>query len=142
MNEDIASALAENLRKTGNALRLLTASLDDYRPYDPAAALSPKQLEPYDALADRYVRTVECALRLFRSVEMYEFAEVSPSTRSTLGRMEKRGWDSGTEIWLAMRAICNRLVDDDLPDQTVQMFCTVTGEFAQALRRLRGKVGS
>jgi hypothetical protein len=141
LNEDIVALLEDNRFKTRRALLLLFASLDAYQPYDPAIELTPKQLEPYDALADRYVRSVECALRLFRSVEMHEFSEISPSTRGTLDRMESLGWIIGTEMWLAMRAMRNRIVHDYLPEQTAQMYQTVTGEFAAELRRLGARIG-
>lgn len=81
--------LIENQSKAQAALRLLMASLDEYAPFDPLLTLTPKQLEPYDALADRFIRAVESSLRLFRSIELHEFGVPSDSTREMLDRMEK-----------------------------------------------------
>ena len=136
MNDDIKTIAESNRAKTLRAIALVSASLDDYRPYDPTIAYTPKALEPYDALADRFVRAVECALRYFRSREMQEFAEQSDTTRTNLGRMEKLGLANSAELWLAMRNVRNRIVDDYLPEQIAQMFELIAGEFGQELKRL------
>ena len=117
-----------------------SASLDDFRPYDPTVTYTPKALEPYDALADRFVRAVECALRYFRSREMPDYAEQSDPTRTMLGRMEKLGLVSNADLWLAMRNVRNRIVHDYLPEQLAQMFELIAGEFGGELNRLLGKL--
>ena len=136
MNDDESDLLRENRGKTRAALRLIAASLDAYAPFDPAAELSPKQLEPYDALADRFIRAVESALRLFRSVEIHEFGVPADSTREMLDRMEKLRWVSSAELWMAMRSIRNKIVHDYLPEQVAQMFAQIAGPFAAELRAL------
>lgn len=128
--------LAESRAKAAASLRLLMASLDDYRPFDPSLPLTPKQLEPYDALADRFMRSVESSLRLFRSVELHEFGVPSDSTREMLDRMEKLRWVSSADLWLAMRSIRNKIVHDYLPDQVAAMFAQIAGPFAHELRGL------
>jgi hypothetical protein len=140
MNDNINAIAESNRFKTLRAIALVSASLDDYRPFDPKTAYTPKALEPYDALADRFVRAVECALRYFRSREMQEFAEQSDATRTNLGRMEKLGLVSSAELWLAMRNVRNRIVHDYLPEQVAQMFQAIAGEFGLELKRLAGKL--
>jgi len=139
MSED-DRLLAEHRAKAQAALRLLMASLDDYTPFDPSAALTPKQLEPYDALADRFIRAVESSLRLFRSVELHEFGVPSDSTREMLDRMEKLRWVSSADLWLAMRSIRNKIVHDYLPEQVAAMFAQIAGPFALELRDLAERV--
>jgi uncharacterized protein YutE (UPF0331/DUF86 family) len=136
MSDDESDLLRENRGKTRAALRLIAASLDAYAPFDPAAELSPKQLEPYDALADRFIRAVESALRLFRSVEIHEFGVPADSTREMLDRMEKLRWVSSADLWMAMRSIRNKIVHDYLPEQVARMFAQIAGPFAAELRAL------
>ena len=89
MTTDLELLAESNREKARRTIDLVVASLSEYRPFNPAATYTPKDLEPYDALADRFVRAVECCLRYFRSYELLEFAEQSDSTRSLLNRMEK-----------------------------------------------------
>ncbi len=63
MTADEDDLRRETRDKARAALRLLIASLDAYVPFDPSVGLSPKELEPYDELADRFIRAVESALR-------------------------------------------------------------------------------
>jgi len=132
--------LAENRAKALAALRLLMASLDDYMPFDPSLELTPKQLEPYDALADRFIRAVESSLRLFRSIELHEFGVPSDSTREMLDRMEKLRWVSSADLWLTMRSIRNKIVHDYLPEQVAAMFAQIAGPFAIELRSLNERL--
>jgi hypothetical protein len=136
MTDDERDLLRENRDKARAALKLITASLDDYVPFDPAAERSPKELEPYDALADRFIRAIESSLRFFRSVEIHEFGVPADSTREMLDRMEKLRWVSSADLWMAMRSIRNRIVDDYLPEQIALMFARIAGPFAVELRAL------
>jgi hypothetical protein len=133
---DLSKLRDSNRHKALKAIMLVAASLSDYQPYDPATDYTPKALEPYDALADRFVRAVECSLRYFRSHEMAEFAEQSDTTRTLLNRMEKLGLISGTSLWLAMRNVRNRIVHDYLPEQTAQMFDEIHLTYGPELLRL------
>lgn len=142
MNADQSELVRENRDKTRAALRLIVASLDAYVPFDPAADLTPKALEPYDALADRFVRVVESALRLFRGVEIHQFGVPADSTRELLDRMEKLRWVSSADLWIAMRSIGNKIVHDYLPEQVAQMFALITGPFAQELRALDDRLSA
>jgi len=140
VNRDQQDLLRDNREKLRATLRLFMASLDAYVPFDPAAALSPKELEPYDAMADRFIRAVESALRLFRSVELHEFGVPADSTRELLDRMEKLRWISSADLWLAMRSIRNKIVHDYLPEQVAQMFQQIAGPFAAELRQLQRRL--
>ena len=133
MNQEIKAIAGSNRQKAIKAIQLVFASLADYKPFDPKRAYTPKELEPYDALADRFVRVVECVLRYFRSYEMLEFAEQSDSTRALLNRMEKLGLVSKAECWLSMRNIRNRIVQDYLPEQTAQMFAEIAEVYSTEL---------
>ena len=66
MTTDLELLAESNREKARRTIDLVVASLSEYRPFDPAATYTPKELEPYDALADRFVRAVECCLRYFR----------------------------------------------------------------------------
>ena len=81
MTRDLELLADANREKARRTIDLVAASLSEYQPFDPVATYTPKALEPYDALADRFVRAVECCLRYFRSHELLEFAEQSDSTR-------------------------------------------------------------
>lgn len=120
----------------------MLASLDAYAPFDHTKTLSAKELEPYDALADRFMRVVESALRLFRSIELHEFDVPSASTREMLDRMEKLGWVSSAELWMTMRSIRNKIVPDYLPEQVAEMFRLIAGPFAVELRRLQARLAA
>jgi uncharacterized protein YutE (UPF0331/DUF86 family) len=142
MSSDRLELLREIREKLRSALRLVMASLDAYAPFDPAAELSPKELEPYDALAVRFICAIESALRLFRSVEMHEFGVPADSTRELLDRMEKLRWVSSAALWMAMRSIRNKIVHDYLPEQVAQMFQQIAGPFAAELRMLQGRLAA
>lgn len=133
MNQEIKAIADSNRQKAIKAIQLVFASLVDYKPFDPKRAYTPKELEPYDALSDRFVRVVECVLRYFRSYEMLEFAEQSDSTRALLNRMEKLSLVSQAECWLSMRNIRNRIVHDYLPEQTAQMFAEIAKVYSTEL---------
>ena len=138
--ESIAAALAFNRGKVVKSIALVDASLQGYAVFDAAREYSPKELEPYDAFADRFVRAVECSLRYMRSLEMAQFAEQSESTRSLLDRMEKLGVVSSAGLWMQMRNIRNRIVHDYLPLQVADMFELLARKFAPELLRLQAKL--
>lgn len=142
MTADESDLLRETRDKARAALQLLIASLDAYVPFDPSAKLSPKELEPYDALADRFIRAIESALRMFRGVELHEFGVPSDSTREMLDRMERLRWISSADLWMAMRSIRNKIVHDYLPEQVEQMYAQVTGPFATELRALETRLAT
>jgi hypothetical protein len=137
MNSDVDALRELNRDKALRTLDHVAASLSEYQTFDPAINYTPKSLEPYDALADRFVRAIECCLRHFRSQELREFGEQSETTRNLLNRMEKLGWVSDASLWLTMRNIRNRIVHDYLPEQTAQMYAEISGPYGTELARLR-----
>ena len=138
--ESIAAALDFNREKSRKSIALVAASLQGYTVFDAAREYSPKELEPYDAFADRFVRSVECSLRYMRSLEMVQFAEQSESTRSLLDRMEKLGVVSSAGLWMQMRNIRNRIVHDYLPQQVADMFELLVSKFGPELLRFQAKL--
>jgi uncharacterized protein with HEPN domain len=138
--ESIAAALDFNREKSRKSIALVAASLQGYTVFDAAREYSPKELEPYDAFADRFVRAVECSLRYMRSLEMVQFAEQSESTRSLLDRMEKLGVVSSAGLWMQMRNIRNRIVHDYLPQQVADMFELLVSKFGPELLRFQAKL--
>lgn len=140
MNDDLTALTTVNRQKALKTIELLAASLSAFQPYHPDTAYTPKALEPYDALSDRFIRAVECALRYFRSLELSEFAEQSDTTRSLLNRMAKIRLISDTDLWLTMRNVRNRIVHDYLPEQTAQMFNEITTVYGPELLSLEQKL--
>ncbi len=128
------------LAKAVDAITILEASLTRVDPFDPARTYTPEELEPYDALSDRFIRAVEVAIRCMRSLERLEFAENSETLRDLLHRMEKLDVVSDAGLWLEMRDIRNRMVHDDLPEQRAAMFADILGPFGGELLRFRGQV--
>ena len=141
MTTDLELLAESNRERARRTIDLVVASLSEYRPFNPAATYTPKDLEPYDALADRFVRAVECCLRYFRSYELLEFAEQSDSTRSLLNRMEKLDLVGDTTLWLQMRNVRNRIVHDYLQEQTAQMYSEISGPYGNELQRVRSLLG-
>ncbi len=142
MNEDLVALAENNRQKALKALQLVAASLSEFHPYQPGSNYSPKALEPYDALSNRFVRAIECALRYFRSLELAEFAEQSDTTRTLLNRMEKLSLISSTDLWLNMRNIRNRIVHDYLPEQTAQMFAEISDTYGPELAKLQNRLSN
>lgn len=132
--------LAEHERaKMLRAIMLVEASLARYHTFDPTRDYTPVELEPYDALADRYMRAVECCLKFFRSYERLLFAEYSETLRDLLNRMHKLGVISTVQRWMEMRDLRNRIVHDYLPEQIAALFQQITREFAGELIAVKEK---
>lgn len=140
MNDSLVAIHETNRQKALRTIDLVAASLSAYAPFDARKNYTPKELEPFDALADRFVRAVECALRFFRSHELMQFAEESDTTRSLLNRMEKLGLINSATLWLTMRNVRNRIVHDYLPEQTAEMFGSISGAFGAELQQLGQKL--
>lgn len=119
--------------KAINAIALLAASVRRYRPFDPKRRYTPKQLEPYDAMADRYIRAVEAAIRFFRAYERYQFGESSDTLRDLLNRMEKLRLVSSVQLWIEMRDQRNRIVHEYLPEKIKEIYQEVVGKMGKEL---------
>lgn len=128
------------LQKALDAVSLVEASLNDICPFDAGRTYSPKEREPYDALSDRFVRSVEVSIRFFRSYEKLMYVESSDTLRDLLQRMEKLLLVSSVHLWIEMRDVRNRLVHDYLPEQIKALYDLIMGEFGRELTGITGKL--
>lgn len=119
------------------ALDLFLASVADYPGFDPEYSYTPKQREPLDAMADRYLRAFEAALKLFRTWERLREAAPSDTFRDLLLRAEKVGLISNTARWIALRDLRNRIAHEYLPAEIAKIYATMVSDGAQEFRRLR-----
>ena len=138
--EPLAVLLAASRTKLVEASALVAASLTDLPEFQLNRAYTPKELEPFDALCDRFVRAVEVAVRYFRALELNREAVASESFRDLLHRMEKYGLIGDAELWFRMRNVRNRIVHDYLPEERVQLFGQLRGEFGAELARLLSRL--
>ena len=126
--------IADSARKRmARGVELVEASLTGLLPFDPARTYTPKELEPYDALSDRFVRATEASLKFFRSYERDMFAENSDTLRDLLSRMHKLSLVSSVQLWIAMRDIRNRIVHDYLPEKLKELNDMIMGEMEAEL---------
>lgn len=133
MSEEQLKISAERYR---NAYRLLQASVNKTADFDSGKQYSADQLEPYDALSDRFMRSVETAIKFFRTYEYYLRAEQSQTLRDGLHQMEKLDVISSLDVWLEMRDIRNRIVHDYVPEKIAQMYALIRKDFFAELTRL------
>lgn len=133
IREEQLKLAAEKYR---NVYRLLQASVNKTADFDSGKNYSADELEPYDALSDRFIRTVEVAIKFFRTYEYYQRAEQSQTLRDGLHQMEKLGVISSLDIWLDMRDIRNRIVHDYVPEKISRMYALIRSEFFEELTRL------
>ena len=125
-------------KRYADSAALLDASLRRYRPFDTARAYTPEELEPYDAMCDRYLRVVEMAIRYFRTLERSRLALNSESYRDLLGNIAKWGLIEDVDLWFRMRDLRNRIAHDYLPEQLRRIYEAISGEFGPEVLRLRG----
>ena len=131
-------ALAAAVRlRYANCAAMVDASLRRYRPFDVKRTYSPEELEPYDALCDRYLRAVEMAIRYFRTFERARLAVNSESYRDLLGNAAKWGLITDVDLWFRMRDLHNRIAHDYLPEHLLRIYEAISGEFGTELLRLR-----
>ncbi len=126
--------------KAIEVISLVESSLSDISPFDFNKKYTPKELEPYDALSDRFVRAVEICLKFFRGHEKYLYGENSETMRDILNRMEKSGIIESTYLWMEMRDMRNRIVHDYLPEQIKKIYDLIMGKFAKELKQLKAKI--
>lgn len=124
------------------ALDLIAASAADYVPFSAARHYTPKELEPYDALADRHIRAVETALKFFRTHERLMFGEMSDTYRDLLQRMHKLKLVADPGLWIEMRDLRNRIVHDYLPEQVQRFYEEMMARFVPELLALRARVSA
>lgn len=121
------------LEKYACVVRLVEASLQKIERFDSEHSYAPNELEPYDALSDRFIRAVEVAVKFFRSYERYQFAEESDVLRDLLNRMEKLGMISAVDTWFQMRDVRNRIVHDYVPEKIKEMYDDIIDVFGPEL---------
>jgi len=121
---------------------MVEASLQRYRPFEAGRRYTPLELEPYDALCDRYLRAVEMAIRYFRTVERARLALNSESYRDLLGSAAKWGLIADVDLWFRMRDLRNRIAHDYLPEHLLRIYSAIHDEFGPELLRLRQHVQS
>lgn len=142
MSDSDSELLRLNACRFIDSFELVQASVEGTPPFDPAAEYTPKQLEPYDALSDRFVRSVETAIRFLRSYERFLEGEIGANLRDTLNSMEKRGLITSTERWMDMRDVRNRIVHDYAPEQMARLQADIRGPFYDELRHLRTRMSA
>lgn len=140
MSSEIAPLLEASRRRFAAAAEVLAASLARHRPFDPSRAYTPEELEPYDALSDRYMRAVEMAIRCLRTVERTRLAVNSESYRDLLANAAKWGLIGDVEQWFRMRDLRNRIVQDYLPEKLAEIYALIVGDYAPELLRLRDRL--
>ena len=126
--------------KYTRAFQLMHASVKKTADYDAKKNYSPDELEPYDALSDRFMRSVEIAIKFFKTYEYYMQAEQSQTLRDGLHQMEKFELISNIDIWIEMRDIRNRIVHDYIPEKIAQMYQIIRGPFYNELQQLNTKI--
>jgi uncharacterized protein YutE (UPF0331/DUF86 family) len=140
VKEDYKTLLKASISKLISAINLVEASLTDLDHFDVNRKYSPKELEPYDALCDRFIRAVEACIRFFKTYNYY-LNTLSPETyRDLLLNMEKLNIISSVGIWVDMRDIRNRVVHDYLPDQVKEIYDLIMGEFKDELLLTKQKI--
>lgn len=122
------------------AVALVSRSVNKLQPYDPNKDYSMDEIEPYDALCDRFIRAVEVCIKYFRTYEYVFFAVSSDSLRDGLNIMEKNGLITSTLIWLDMRDVLNRIVHDYLPKQLKLMYDCIMNEFFAELLYVESRI--
>ena len=132
--------LSNAIEKFNKTFALLKASVEKTADYDTSITYSADELEPYDALSDRFMRTVEVAIKFFRSYEYYLQAEQSQTLRDGLHRMEKLELITNIDVWFDMRDIRNRIVHDYVPEKIAEMYQLIRVEFYKELSLLDQKI--
>lgn len=112
--EELYSEAKENANKS---FRLLNSSLQKYEVYNESREYSDDELEYYDALSDRFLRTIEMCVRFIRTWELYEYGVNSLTLRDTLHRAEKSSLIQNTSVWIEMKQLRNKIAHEYLPDE-------------------------
>ncbi len=140
MNSDLITLISAARQKVLNTIMLVEASLSRITPYDVNQNYTPEEMEPYDAMSDRFIRAVEVSLKFFRTYERYLFAESSDTIRDLLNRMATVDLITSTQLWVAMRDVRNRIVHDYLPKDIKQIYDVIQNQFGNELKQLQSKL--
>lgn len=140
MEKDYAILLKQAKNKLDKSFALVAASVENLAAYDMHKVYTPKQLEPYDALSDRFIRCVEVFVQYFKTYEYYHYAVVSDTFRDGLNKMAKLGLITEVILWMKMRDVRNKIVHDYLPEQTKAMHDSIMNEFFCELSKTKEKI--
>ena len=140
MNSDLITLISAARQKVLNTIMLVEASLSRITPYDVNQNYTPEEMEPYDAMSDRFIRAVEVSLKFFRTYEHYLFVENSDTIRDLLNRMATVDLITSTQLWVAMRDVRNRIVHDYLPKDIKQIYDAIQNQFGNELKQLQSKL--
>jgi hypothetical protein len=127
-------------QKLLRCILLLHSSLLKIKPYDPDKEYTADELEPYDALSDRFIRTVEMTFKYLRSFQLYHEAISSDTLRDLLLYAEKNDVIKSSEAWFEMREIRNRITHDYISEQIKMMFDDIMGPFATEIEYLKLRI--
>ena len=119
---------------------LVEASLKKIKSYDIEQDYSPEELEPYDALTDRFIRCVEMFIKFFKTYDSYKAVTNALTYRDLINIMAKLDLVTNVELWMNMRDVRNRIVHDYLPEQTKNMFDAIMNEFFNELKNSKKKI--
>jgi len=123
-----------------SAIKLVEASIEGYNSFNPSKDYTPKELEPFDALSDRFIRSVEVCIKFFRTYEKILHGESSENLRDLLNRMAKEKLISSVELWFKMRDVRNRIVHKYLPSDLKKIYESVSKKFGNELVSLHKKL--
>ena len=134
--KSLALLLHEYRDRARKALDLFLHSARKLPSFDTGKLSSPDALEPYDALAGRFERSVEVVINpLLKAVEMLETGIVSETIRDRLNFACKLGLIEDVELWMEMRAARNRIAHDYLPDKIKAVHDLLLSRYKTELER-------
>ena len=140
MNSDLITLITAARQKVLNTIMLVEASLSRITHYDVNQNYTPEEMEPYDAMSGRFIRAIEVSLKFFRTYERYLFVESSDTIRDLLNRMATVDLITSTQLWVAMRDVRNRIVQDYLPKDIKQIYDAIQNQFGNELTQLQSKL--
>ena len=140
MNSDLITLISAARQKVLNTIMLVEASLSRITPYDVNQNYTPEEMEPYDAMSGRFIRAIEVSLKFFRTYKRYLFVESSDTIRDLLNRMATVDLITSTQLWVAMRDVRNRIVQDYLPKDIKQIYDAIQNQFGNELKQLQSKL--
>jgi hypothetical protein len=139
-SSDLDKLVVAAARRYLDAAALVAASLVRVGVFEATRAYTADELEPYDALCDRYLRAVEMGVRYFRTTERARLAVNSESYRDLLGNVAKWGFIDDVDLWFLMRDLRNRIAHDYLPEQMAEIHRLIRTAYGPELLRLAGRI--
>ena len=126
--------------KAVSSINLLESSLSKYKVYNPEKLYTPDELEPYDALSDRFMRAVEISIKFLKTWEFANFGDKSDVLRNTLNKAEKSELITEANEWIRMRTLRNKIVHDYLPEEREETYDLIVNEYSPELLRFKSKI--